>query len=86
MQHRLCRTAILAADGSSGILQMILRKHVATHVLIWDGLSPGTFGGFLSNEATQHFNKHFSVRRSPFRACERAYFPSGRSHAQGRFF
>ena len=72
-----CNTGCVAqqcqAHGGSGILQMILKKHVATHVLIWDGLSPGAFGGFLSNEATQHFNKHFSVRHSPFRACERAY-------------
>ena len=44
---------------------MILREHVATHVPLWDGLSPGTFGGFLSSEATLHFNKHFSVRHSP---------------------
>ena len=63
---------------------MILRKHVATHVLIWDGLSPGTFGGFLSNEATLHFNKYFSVRHSPLSACERASFQRGHSHARGR--
>ena len=44
---------------------MILRDHTETAVLKWDGIVPGTFGGFLDAIATSHFNKMFTACLCP---------------------